>query len=486
MKGDKTDSLVLKQNGKGNFASVSLPFIEEDFLLNNECARILYHEYAKDLPVIDYHNHLSPKQIAEDHVFDNLTEIWLDGDHYKWRAMRANGVDEKYITGNASAYEKFLKWAETVPYTLRNPLYHWTHLELSQAFGIKKLLKPDAAEEIYHDASRKLQDELSVCTILNNYNVETLCTTDDPVDDLVYHQQIQKKGDITVYPAFRPDRAMNATNIQALNDYLDKLEVVSKTTINSFERLLQALQIRHDFFAENGCRISDHGLETFYDVDFTPKVLEAIFQKIRSGKTLTEEERQQYESGILYELALMDHAKGWVQQFHIGALRNNNKRMLNELGPDTGFDSIGDWQIAQPLAKFLSKLDEDDKLTKTIIYNLNPADNDMIATMVGNFNDGSYPGKVQWGAAWWFLDQKDGIESHLNTLSNMGLISRFVGMLTDSRSFLSYSRHDYFRRILCNTFGEDMEKGLIPKDIKWTGKIIRDICYYNAKNYFNF
>ena len=463
-------------------------FLDDDFLLNGKTAQRLYHEFAAGLPIIDYHCHLPPDEIAKDINFRNLTHAWLNGDHYKWRAMRANGVNEHFVTGKATDEEKFAKWAETVPYTLRNPLYHWTHLELKRYFGIDKILSPATATDIFSEASGKLQSgDYSIRNLLQKMQVEVVCTTDDPLNSLEYHQQLKADGfAISILPAFRPDKAMQLDDTIALNEYINQLQNLSGTAIADFDTYLDALKARHDYFAVNGCKLSDHGLEHLYAEDFTETEINAIFKKIRHNYSLMPLEILKFKSAMLYHFALWDHEKGWVQQFHIGALRNNNTRALNNLGPDTGWDSIGDFSQARVLSRFLNKLDKEDRLTKTIIYNLNPADNEVIASMIGNFNDGSVAGKVQFGSAWWFLDQKDGMTKQLNALSNMGLLSRMVGMLTDSRSFLSFPRHEYFRRILCNLFGEDIDRGELPHDIGWTGKIIRDICYYNAKNYFEF
>lgn len=457
-------------------------------MLHSRTAEILYHEYAKDLPIIDYHCHLPPEEIAENKMFENLTKIWLDGDHYKWRAMRANGVDEKYCTGNAPDPEKFKKWAETVPYTIRNPLYHWTHLELSRYFGINDILNPSSADKVYKTATSLLKTEdFRVRNIMRKMKVEVVCTTDDPIDSLNYHKKIREdKFEIQVLPAWRPDKAMVVENAAVYNSYLDKLAEVAGIDIKTYTDLLQALKLRQDFFETMGCRLSDHGLETFYAEDFTEKEISAIFLKIRSGKSLDHLEILKFKSALLLRFAEMDHDKGWTQQFHIGALRNNNTKMFRKLGPDKGFDSIGDFEVARPMSKFFDKLDLNGKLTKTIFYNLNPRDNELMATMTGNFNDGIIPGKMQFGSGWWFLDQKDGMEKQINALSNLGLLSRFVGMLTDSRSFLSYPRHEYFRRILCNIIGNDVEKGEVPNDMEWLGKIVQGISYYNAKEYFKF
>lgn len=463
-------------------------FLDENFLLQTPTAERLYHEYAQQMPIIDYHNHLPPNEMAEDKVFSNLTQIWLYGDHYKWRAMRTFGIDEKYITGDTPDFEKFQKWAETVPYTLRNPLYHWTHMELQRYFGINKLLDSKTAKEVYEEATQKLiQPEYSVRNLLLKMNVKTLCTTDDPIDDLHFHKQIKESGfEIQVYPAWRPDKAMAVENPALYNQYLDKLSDVSGLEIKSYDTLLQALQKRHDFFKTMGCRVSDHGIEEFYAEDFTDQEVKQIFLKVRKGDNLNGMEILKIKSALMLDFARMDHSKGWIQQFHYGALRNNNARMFKQLGPDTGWDSIGDFQVGKAISRFFDRLDSTNQLTKTIIYNLNSADNDMIATMIGNFNDGSSAGKIQFGSGWWFNDQKDGMQKQINSLSNMGLLSQFVGMLTDSRSFLSFPRHEYFRRILCNMFGTDIENGEIPKDFALIGNIIQDICYNNAKRFFGF
>lgn len=463
-------------------------FLDENFLLHSDTAKQLYADYASTMPVIDYHNHLPPVQIADDINFGNLTQAWLYGDHYKWRAMRTNGIPEQYCTGDASDFEKFEQWAATVPYTLRNPLYHWTHLELQRYFGVYEILNAHSAKAIYDHCSALLQTpEYSVKGLLRKMNVKVLCTTDDPIDSLEHHQKIAADGfEIKVLPAFRPDKAMAIDDVAGFNSYLLKLETVANTSISDFNDYLMALKSRHDFFATMGCGVSDHGLEEIYAEDYTAAEIRAIFDKARSNQSLSKEEILKFKSAMLVVFAEWDHEKGWVQQYHLGALRNNNTRMLRLLGADTGWDSIGDFSQARALSKFLGRLDTDDKLAKTIIYNLNPADNELMATMIGNFNDGSVAGKVQWGSSWWFLDQKDGMTKQINTLSNMGLLSRFVGMLTDSRSFLSFPRHEYFRRILCNLFGEEIENGELPNDIVWTGKVIQDICYNNASQYFGF
>lgn len=462
-------------------------FLDENFLLKTNTAQRLYHEFAKDMPIIDYHCHLPPQQIAEDTQFGNITQAWLYGDHYKWRAMRTNGINEAYCTGNKTDWEKFQQWAATVPYTLRNPLYHWTHLELQRYFNINDILNPDTAKKIYETSTSMLQSQdYSVRNLLRKMNVKLICTTDDPVDSLEHHSRLQEEGfDIPILPAFRPDNAMNVSSAEKFNAYVAKLTAVTNIAISSFDDFLYALQNRHDFFASMGCSVSDHGLEEICADDFTGSEIDAIFTKIHGGKELNHTEQLKFRSAMLIHFAEWDWEKGWVQQFHLGALRNNNSRMTQSLGPDTGWDSIGDFSQGRPLAHFLDKLDSNNKLAKTILYNLNPADNELMATMAGNFNDGSSAGKIQWGSAWWFLDQKDGMTKQINALSNMGLLSKFVGMLTDSRSFLSFPRHEYFRRILCDLFGDEIENGELPGDLNWVGKIIQDICFNNNKQYFN-
>ena len=457
-----------------------MPFINENFLLETESARRLYREHASSLPIIDYHCHLSPKEIADDKQFSSITELWLGGDHYKWRAMRANGTDERYITGDADPWEKFQKWAETLPYTLRNPLYHWTHLELKTAFGIDKVLNPSTAREIY-DACNELlkQPGFSARGLMERYNVEAVCTTDDPADSLEYHRRIRESGfKVKVLPAWRPDKAMAVDNPIAYNEYVDRLAEAAGMTIASYPDLLAALRNRHDFFASQGCTVADHGVSSFPWAECTEEEATTLFAKVRGGMALSQEEITKLQTAILLEICRMNHEKGWVQQFHFGPLRNVNSRMFRRLGPDTGFDTIGDYSCAIPIARFLDALDSDNRLAKTILYNLNPADNTWVAAMIANFQDGSVPGKIQMGSGWWFNDQLYGMEAQMNALSMQGLLSRFVGMLTDSRSFLSYPRHEYFRRVLCNLLGNDLEKGLIPEEeYERVGKMVEDICY---------
>ncbi len=464
-------------------------FLTEDFLLTNKFAKTLYHNYAKSLPIIDYHCHLSPQDIANDRQFDNLTKIWLDGDHYKWRAMRTLGIDEKFITGNASDEEKFRKWAYAVPYTMRNPLYHWTHLELKRYFGIDEVLTPDTSDKTYSIGLSKLKDKsCHTRGLLTGMNVEVICTTDDPTDSLEHHQKIKKDNFIIkILPAFRPDKAYAVENSETYNSYLEKLSKVSSIEITSFSKLISALENRINYFHTNGCKLSDHGLEQLYYPEPGHTInIEQLFTKIVKHEKISKQEIEYFKYCVLLELGRLYHTKGWTQQFHLGALRNTNERMLKTLGPDTGFDSIGDFSQSRKLSKFMNELDSTNQLTKTILYNLNPADNEVMAAMIGNYNDGSVKGKIQFGSGWWFLDQKDGMEKQMNALSNMGLLSCFIGMLTDSRSFISYPRHEYFRRILCNLIGKDVENGELPADEKWLGKIVTDICYQNAKSYFNF
>ncbi len=465
---------------------MAIEFLSDDFLLQTKPAKTLYHEYAEKMPIYDYHCHLPAEQIADDTQFDNITQMWLAGDHYKWRAMRANGIDEKYVTGDAKDYEKFEKWAETVPYCLCNPLYHWAHLELKRFFGIKKLLAPDTAKEIYDTCNEMLKTpQFSVRNIMRKMNVKLVCTTDGPLDSLEHHKKIRDDGfEIKVYAAFRPDKALVVEDLTALNVFIDKLEEACNMEITDFASYIEALRQRHYYFHENGCRLSDYGLETAYAEDYTESEIEKIFQKIRSAKDLNGLEILKFKSAVMFESALMDYESGWVMQLHLGALRSNSTRMLRSFGPNAGCDSMADLQMALPLAKFLDRLDKDGQLPKTVIYNLNPADNEMIVTMLGNFQDGSAAGKMQYGSAWWFLDQKDGIEKQLTALANMGLLSQFIGMLTDSRSFLSFPRHEYFRRVFCNFLGNELEAGLLPNDLKLLGKMVEDVCYNNARNYF--
>ncbi|PRP68053.1 glucuronate isomerase [Nonlabens agnitus] len=466
---------------------MSKTFINENFLLDNSYSEELYHTFAKDQPIIDYHNHLSPKLIAEDHIFGNCTNVWIDGDHYKWRAMRTLGIDEKFITGDASDKDKFMKWAKTVPYTLRNPLYHWTHLELARYFDIYDLLNEKSAEGIWNQTQEKLSSpEYSCRNLLVKANAKVVCTTEDPIDTLEHHKQLRNSDyKVTVSTAFRPDKAIMIAN-DGYNEYIDALAKAADTDIRSYEDLCAALESRIQYFHDHGCRLCDHGLNQISSVPFTQSEVKTIFEKRRNGQELSDQERLKFESALLIFLCETYHKHGWVQQFHLGALRNNNKRMHELLGPDTGWDSIGDYSQAQQLSSFLNRLDSTNKLTKTIIYNLNPADNEVIATMIGNFNDGSVKGKVQFGSGWWFLDQKDGMIKQMNALSNMGLISCFIGMLTDSRSFLSFPRHEYFRRVLCNLLGDEMKRGELPHDMELVGKMVSDICYHNANEYFDF
>jgi len=465
-------------------------FLGKNFVLQTETAQKLYHEHAAKQPIIDYHCHLVPSMVANDHQFKTLTEAWLGGDHYKWRAMRTNGISEEYITGKETLdWEKFEKWAETVPYTMRNPLYHWTHLELKTGFGIKKLLSPKTAREIYDECTAKLNTpEYSARNLMRKFKVEVVCTTDDPIDSLEHHIKTKKDGfEVKMLPTWRPDKAMAVENYTNFRGYVQQLSEAAGISISTFDELILALRKRQDFFNEVGCKLSDHGIEEFYAENYTEAEIKAIFNKVYGGQELTHSEVLKFKSAMMVIFAEMDWEKGWTQQFHYGTIRNNNTRLFNQLGPDTGFDSIGTFNTAKALSKFLNRLDSQNKLTKTILYNLNPTDNEMIATMIGNFQDGTVAGKIQFGSGWWFLDQKDGIEKQLNSLSALGLLSRFVGMLTDSRSFLSYPRHEYFRRTLCNLIGNDVENGLLPyQELDFIGKMVEDISYNNAKSFFKF
>lgn len=465
------------------------PFINDDFMLGNEYARELYHMSAEPMPVIDYHCHLVPEMIACNHQFRDLTEVWLGGDHYKWRAMRGNGVGEEYITGSADSYAKFEKWAETVPYLMRNPLYHWTHLELARVFEISDILNPSSARRIYDECTEMLQSpEFRGQELMKKFNVEVVCTTDDPVDSLEWHRQIKEKPfGVKVLPTWRPDKALAVETPEVYSAYMERLSEVSGVQIDDYEDLLKALKIRQDYFEEMGCRVSDHGMDTFYAEDFTMDEVDSIFRKVLGGGNLTQIEIHKFKSALMLDFARLDHAKGWAQQFHIGPIRDNNRKMFRLLGPDAGFDAIDDKPCSAAGHKFLSRLSEEDRLTRTILYNLNPKDTEVLATMAYTFNDSTCPGKIQLGSAWWFLDQEDGMRKQMNALSSLGLLSRFVGMLTDSRSFISYPRHEYFRRILCNLLGQDLADGKLPvSEMDFIHRMVSDISYNNAKNYFGF
>jgi glucuronate isomerase len=465
-----------------------MPFIHEDFLLSTKAARKLYHQYAEAEPIFDYHCHLSPRDIAANRRFNNLFEIWLEGDHYKWRAMRTNGVAERFCTGDAGPFEKFKAWAATVPHTLRNPLYHWTHLELKRYFGITDLLDEKTADKIWRQAGEKLATpELTAQGILKKFEVRAVCTTDDPVDTLEHHRVFASQGHPTkMLPAFRPDRALTVNQPASFNRWVEQLAAASNVDINSFSAFVTALEKRHSFFHSQGCRLSDHGLNHCFADFCSEKVAATIFDKAREGDSVTLQEHGQFASFLMVFFGQLDAKRGWTKQLHLGAMRNLNSRGFKQLGPDTGFDAIGDFPQTQALAAYLDRLDRENALPKTIIYNLNPADNYAFASMIGNFQDGTIPGKIQFGSGWWFLDQQEGMEWQMNALSNLGLLSRFIGMITDSRSFMSYPRHEYFRRTLCNLIGRDMESGLIPNDEKLVGPMIRNICYANAKQYMAF
>ena len=465
-----------------------MPFIHEDFLLGTKTACKLYHQYAEPEPIFDYHCHISPRDIAANRQFRNLFEIWLEGDHYKWRAMRANGVAERFCTGDADPFDKFKAWAATVPHTLRNPLYHWTHLELKRYFGIAELLDEKNAGKIWKKANEKLATpELTTQGILKKFKVKVVCTTDDPVASLEHHRAFASQGHPTkMLPAFRPDKALTVNQPAGFNKWVEQLATASNVDINGLSAFLTALRKRHDFFHSQGCRLSDHGMNHCF-VDFcSEKTAAGIFAKARRGAAVSPPEHEQFASFMMLFFGRLDAEKGWTKQLHLGALRNANTRRFKQLGPDTGFDSISDWPQGSALAAYLDRLDQENLLPKTIIYNLNPADNYAFAALIGNFQDGTVPGKIQFGSGWWFLDQKEAMEWQMNALSNLGLLSRFVGMITDSRSFMSYPRHEYFRRTLCNLIGRDMETGLIPNDEKLVGPMIRNICYANAKQYMAF
>ena len=464
-------------------------FITDDFLLQSEAARVLYHQYARDLPIIDYHCHLRPEDVATDRRFENLTQIWLDGDHYKWRLMRAAGVDEKFITGDASDWEKFEMWAAVAPQTLRNPMYHWIHLELKRPFGISdRLLGPKTARGIWDECNEKLAErEFSARGIMKQMNVVMICTTDDPVDSLEHHQAVadDDRFDIRMLPTFRPDKAMGAQSPDAFNEWTDKLASAADVPIEDFDSFVQALAVRHAFFAENGCRLSDHGLGSVCWAEGSDYEINVVFDKLRLGVEIDAGEAAIFQSALMHRFGVMDSRADWTQQIHYGALRNNSSRLFEQLGPDCGIDSIGQGDSAEGLSSLLDSLDSIDSLGRTILYNMNPCDNEMLATMAGNFQGGS-PGKIQFASGWWFMDQLDGMTRQINALSNTGLLSRFVGMLTDSRSFLSYTRHEYFRRLLCNILGAEMETGLLPDDPELIGALAADVSYHNARRYFGF
>lgn len=462
------------------------PFIHEDFLLETPAAVDLYHRFVRDLPIIDYHCHLPVEQIARDHRFRSITEIWLDGDHYKWRAMRANGVAERYCTGDASDWEKFEAWARTAPDTLRNPLYHWTQMELKRPFGIEELLDERTARSVFERCNARLAEPaFSTRGLLVQFKVAAVCTTDDPADSLDHHAALATRRDpeTRVYPTFRPDKAWAVEDPTAWNAWVNRLEGAAAFSIGSFAELFAALERRHGQFHATGCRASDHGLERIDSEPWTDAEVAQSFDRLRRGQTLEVGEARRFRSALLHQLALLDHSRGWVQQFHLGALRNNNSRLGRRVGADAGFDSIGDFDQAPSMARFLNRLDDTDQLAKTILYNVNPRDNELFASMIGNFQDGSVPGKLQYGSAWWFLDQKDGMEAQMRALSNMGLFSRFIGMVTDSRSFLSYSRHEYFRRLVCNLLGNDIKLGLVPDDRALLGRLAQNIAFFNARGY---
>lgn len=461
-------------------------FIDKNFLLQTETAKNLYHEFAEKMPIFDYHCHLPIKDLAYDVCYKNLGQAWLAGDHYKWRLMRSNGIAEQFCTGNATDYEKFEKWAETIQLAIRNPLYHWTHLELQRYFNINTILNPKNCKEIYDQCSSLLQSpDFSVRNLLLNMNVKFICTTDDPIDSLEHHKKLKDDDyKVKVIPTFRPDKAMAVSNTTSYIKYITKLSEVSGIEIKNFSSLIEALDARHKVFHNIGCRIADHGILSFWTETYSDEEIEDITIKIIAGNELTQREVSKFKAAFLFECARLNFKRGWVQQFHIGPIRNNNTRLFNKLGPDIGCDSIGDYNHGDNMVKFLDRLDHSGELTKTIFYNINPRDNELFASIIGSFQDGSFPGKLQFGPSWWFLDQIDGITKQINTISNLGLLGRFIGMTTDSRSFLSFPRHEYFRRILCNLIGSDVENGKIPNDIDFLGNLVEKICYNNAVDYF--
>ncbi len=465
-------------------------FIHDDFLLQSDSARRLYHEYAKSQPIVDYHNHLSPGETLANTTYSNITDVWLKGDHYKWRAMRTAGISEELITGKeASDREKFMAWAKTVPLTLKNPLYHWTHLELKRYFGIDELLNEETAPGIWEKTSEMLQSpEFSSRNLLKKMNVQVICSTDDAIDTLEEHKHFSEEDfdDFVMFPTFRPDNAMKIEDPESFGNYIKKLESISGISISGYASFLKALKQRHDYFDQMGCRASDHGIEVPYAEDYTEHDLERIFNDALRGKKPVTADDLKFKSALMHEFAVMDHEKGWAFQMHIGALRSNNTRMFRKLGPDTGFDSIGDANIARPLVRFLDRLEQNNQLPRTILYNLNSSDNEVLASMIGTFMGDGVPGKIQHGPGWWFHDQKEGMETQLQTLSNMSLLSQFVGMVTDSRSFLSFPRHEYYRRILCNMLGSDVENGIIPDDDSLLGNLVENLCYTNALRYFSY
>ena len=464
------------------------PFIYPDFLLQSAAAKTLYYEYASNMPIIDYHCHLPPIEVAADQRWENMSQLWLGGDHYKWRAMRSNGVDERYITGDAPAREKFQKFAETMPYLLRNPLFDWSHLELKRYFGIEELLTPATAESIWNVTREKLaQPECSARGFMQQSNVRLVCTTDDPTDTLEHHAAVANSGfRVQMLPTWRPDKALAIERTEFWNGWLDRLSAAAGIEVGSWAELLDALRRRHDFFASQGCKLSDYGLDRFYAANYTEGEIAAIFAKARGGRAVSTEERAKFRSALLFECIAMDYCSDWSVQIHYGALRNNNTKMFNRLGADVGFDSMGDWNVAEDMARLFNRLELNNTLPRIVIYTLNPRDNELVGSMLGNFQRGPEAGRMQFGSGWWFNDQRDGMLRQIEALSQLGLLSRFVGMLTDSRSFLSYTRHEYFRRILCNLLGADVEAGRIPSDLKWIGGIVQDICYHNAVRYFGF
>jgi glucuronate isomerase len=465
-----------------------MTYLSDDFLLHSKASRDLFHGHAEQAPILDYHSHLSPKAIADNTTFPTITNLWLGHDHYKWRAMRAEGVGEDFVTGKADDRKKFEMWARTISRAQGSPVYDWTHLELKRFFGIDDLLCPETASDIFERCNERLKDPgFSAQNLLRKMKVATVCTTDDPVDDLKFHRQVADNGfEIPVFPSFRPEKLLKIDNPDVFNNYCDQLASVSGVDTGSFAGLLEAVDKRHAYFHEHGCRSADVAMETVHAEQFTASEIDAAFRLVRSRKTIGADQALKFVSALLLELGRMNHRRGWVQQFHLGVLRNPRTRLFAAVGPDAGSDCIGDFSQGRPLARFLDSLDCDNRLPKTILYNINPRDNDLFACIAGSFQDGSVPGKIQYGPAWWFADGNHGIVLNIRTLCTTGLLSRHIGMTTDSRSLLSFVRHEYFRRLLCDVLGNDMEHGDIPSDLTTIGRLVRDICFDNARNYFGF
>ena len=463
-----------------------MSFINDDFLLTTDAARELYHGYAEKMPIIDYHCHLPPAEIAEDKTWENIAQVWLGGDHYKWRQMRSNGVDERFVTGDADWHDKFVKFAETMEVLLKNPLFDWSHLELARYFGVEERLSRATAESIWERCNARLREPgFSARGFMVRSNVKAVCTTDDPVDTLEHHKAVADSGfAVRVLPTWRSDKAGKIDEPAAWNAWMDRLAAAAGTPVRTWDDFLDAMDKRHAFFESRGCVVSDYGITEIFAAPYTTGEIKAIFRKVREGGVATPAEAYKFKSAWLYEGLCADARANWSTQLHYSCLRNANSRMMQKLGPDTGFDCIGEWNVAESLARLFDRLESEDALPRTILYSLNPKDNEMLASLMGSFQKGPDRGKLQLGAAWWFLDQKDGMKKQIEALAALGCLGNFVGMLTDSRSFLSYTRHEYFRRILCGKLGEEMARGEIPNDIAWVGGLVEDIAYNNANRYF--